>query len=127
MFEVCKQEKNNPVVLVVEDEYLVVLVAIELVSELGFKTISAKNADEAIAVLEQRDDIRVVFTDVNMPGSMDGLKLAHVVRGRLPPIDIIVTSAVDLGGAQRLPERGIFLCKPYTFDQVERALHAFNG
>jgi two-component system, response regulator PdtaR len=50
MFEVCKQEKNNPVVLVVEDEYLVVLVAIELVSELGFKTISAKNADEAIAV-----------------------------------------------------------------------------
>ena len=79
-------------VLIVEDEPLVRFCAVQTVEEAGFDVIEAANADEAIAILESRQDIRVVFTDIHMPGSMDGLKLAHAVRDRWPPIKIIVTS-----------------------------------
>ena len=57
----------------------------------GFTVYEASNADEAIRILETHHDIRVVFTDINMPGSMDGLKPAHYVRGRWPPIKLIIT------------------------------------
>ena len=98
--------------------------ALNLVTEAGFDAIGAKNADEAIHILESRSDIRVVFTDVNMPGSMDGIKLAHAVRNRWPPIEIIVTSGLNLADVQQLlPERGIFFPKPYTPAQVVSALH----
>ena len=60
--------------------------AAEMISDAGFNVVEAGNADEAIAILEGRPDIRVVFTDIQMPGSMDGLKLAQFVRGRWPPI-----------------------------------------
>ena len=58
----------------------------------GYKAIEASNADEAIAILEMRKDIRIVFTDIDMPGSMDGLRLAHAIRDRWPPIELILTS-----------------------------------
>jgi len=110
--------------LVVEDEPLMLIDAVDLVTEAGFEAIGAKNADEAIRILESRDDIRIVFTDVNMPGSMDGIKLAHAVRHRWPPIEIIVTSGLTLANVQELlPERGVFFPKPYTPAQVASALH----
>ena len=71
-----------PAVLIVEDEPLVRLCAVETVEGAGFEVIEAANADEAIRILESRSDIRVVFTDLHMPGSMDGLNLAHAVRNR---------------------------------------------
>jgi CheY-like chemotaxis protein len=112
------------VVLVVEDEPLMLMDALELVTEAGFEAIGTKNADEAIRILESRNDIRIVFTDVNMPGSMDGIKLAHAVRHRWPPIEIIVTSGLTLANVQELlPERGIFFPKPYTPAQIAAALH----
>ena len=120
-----EKQKRPVVVLIVEDEPLVLMNAVELVIEAGFEAISAKNADDAIIILERREDVRVIFTDINMPGSMDGLKLAHAVRKRWPPIDIIVTSALNLGSAQRLPERGLFFPKPYTDAQIAGALHRF--
>lgn len=95
--------RNSPVVLIVEDEPLTLLDAVALVTEAGFETIQAKNCDDAISIFESRADIRVIFTDINMTGSMDGLDLAHAVRDRSPPIEIIVTSACNLGGEQRLP------------------------
>ena len=73
---------QKPVVLVVKDESLVRTDAIEMVEMAGFEAISASDADEAIRILESRNDIRAVFTDVQMPGSMDGLRLARVVRSR---------------------------------------------
>jgi CheY-like chemotaxis protein len=73
---------NGPVVLVVEDEVLTRLNAVAIVEEAGFEAIAASDADEAVRVLQNRDDIQVVFTDVQMPGSMDGLELASVVRDR---------------------------------------------
>ena len=118
------EKQRRPVVLVVEDEPLMLMDAVALVTEAGFEAIGTKNADEAIQILESRTDIRVVFTDVNMPGSMDGIKLAHAVRNRWPPIEIIVTSGLTLANVQELlPERGIFFPKPYTPAQVVNALH----
>ena len=73
---------QRPVVLVVEDEGLIRMNAIAMVEEAGFEAIAASDADEAIRILESRNDIRAVFTDVQMPGSMDGMRLARVVRNR---------------------------------------------
>jgi CheY-like chemotaxis protein len=118
------EKQRRPVVLVVEDEPLILIDAVDLVTEAGFEAIGTKNADEAIRILESRDDIRIVFTDVNMPGSMDGIKLAHAVRHRWPPIEIIVTSGLTLANVEELlPERGVFFPKPYTLAQVASALH----
>ena len=81
---------QRSVVLVVEVESLVRSTAMDMVEEAGFE--AASDADEAIRILESRNDIRAVFTDVHMPGSMDGLRLARVVRNRWPPVALIVTS-----------------------------------
>jgi two-component system, response regulator PdtaR len=84
--------------------------------------IEAANADEAIDILENRSDIRIVFTDIRMPGSMDGLKLARAVRDRWPPIKIIVTSGHEYPSEDDLPEGGRFFPKPYDPPQIQAAL-----
>ena len=121
MFE---NEGKRPVVLLVEDEPLVLMDTVEMVRDAGYDVISAPNADKAIDILESRTDIRVVVTDVNMPGSMDGLKLAHAVRGRWPPVEIIVVSALHLSGP--LPKRGLFFLKPYDPIELLGAIHEFT-
>jgi CheY-like chemotaxis protein len=85
-------EEKRVLVLVVEDDFLLRMDAVQMVEEAGFDVLEAANADEAISILEARSDINVIFADINMPGSMDGLKLAHAVRGRWPPIKFITTS-----------------------------------
>src|SRR6195256_59668 len=85
-------QSKRPVVLIVEDELLLRMNAVEMIEAAGFEAVEAANADQAINILESRRDITVVFTDIQMPGSMDGLKLARAVRGRWPPIKIMVTS-----------------------------------
>src|ERR1700753_1945496 len=85
---------DKHVVLIVEDEFLVRMDARQIIESAGFNVIEAGNADEAISILERRPEIRVVFTDIQMPGSMDGLKLAAAVRGRWPPIKIVATSGL---------------------------------
>lgn len=80
------------VVLVVEDEMLLRMRAVDMVEDAGFTPLEAVDADEAVAILESRSDIALLFTDIQMPGSMDGLKLAHAVRERWPPIKIILVS-----------------------------------
>ena len=101
-------------VLIVEDELLLRMDAADMIEAAGFEVVEAANADEAIEMLEARRDITVVFTDIQMPGSMDGLKLARAVRGRWPPIKIVATSGhVDVG-EKDLPEGGRFLPKPYS-------------
>jgi CheY-like chemotaxis protein len=111
-----------PAVLIVEDEPLVRMGAVNIIEDAGFAAIEAASADEAIRILECRGDIRVVFTDIHMPGSMDGLKLAHAVRNRWPPIKIIVTSGRELIAEQDLPEGGRFFAKPYNPIEVLDAL-----
>ncbi len=110
------------VVLIVEDDIFVRISAEHIVEEAGFRAISAPDADEAIRILEARNDIRAVFTDIQMPGSIDGLRLAHVVRNRWPPVALIVTSGRgDLASAD-LPSGARYLGKPYQPAQVEAVL-----
>jgi CheY-like chemotaxis protein len=80
---------ERPVVLVVEDDFLIRMHAAETIEDAGFEVVEASNADEAVTILEARLDIAVVFTDIRMPGSMDGLKLARAARDRWPPIHIV--------------------------------------
>ena len=110
------------VILIVEDESLVRLWTATALEEAGFSVLQAANADEAIEILEKRSDISVVFTDVHMPGSMDGVKLAHAVRNRWPPIRIIVTSGRDAIEAGELPKHGRFFGKPYDLMQIKSVL-----
>jgi len=113
---------QRPVVLVVEDENLVRMSALEMVQEAGFEAIAASDADEAIRILESRGDIRAVFTDIQMPGSMDGLRLARVVRDRWPPVALIVTSGQTMVPESDLPTGGRFLQKPYAPMQIKATL-----
>ena len=105
---------KRPVVLIVEDETLIRMNAIEMIEADGFDVIEATGADDAILILEQRSDIRLIFTDIDMPGSMDGLKLAHFVKGRWPPIKIVATSGHTKIAESDLPEGSRFLPKPYA-------------
>jgi len=114
---------RRPVVLLVEDEQLLRMDAVEMISSAGFDVVEAANADDAIEILEVRRDIVVVFTDIQMPGSMDGLKLARAVRGRWPPIKIVATSGLVDVGEKDLPEGGRFLAKPYSPDELAGVLH----
>jgi CheY-like chemotaxis protein len=113
---------QKPVVLVVEDEDLIRASALEMVEEAGFEAIAASNADEAIRILESRSDIRAVFTDVHMPGTMDGLRLARVVRNRWPPVALIVTSGHTNVQEADLPTGGRFLSKPYAAAHIGATL-----
>jgi CheY-like chemotaxis protein len=115
-------EQKRPVVLIVEDDFLLRMDAADMIKAAGFEVIEAGNADQALEVLEARPDITVVFTDIQMPGSMDGLKLARAVRGRWPPIKIIATSGRLHVDEVDLPEGGRFLPKPYSHAQVTRVL-----
>jgi two-component system, response regulator PdtaR len=107
-----------PVVLVVEDEWLLRLLAVELMEDAGFVALQAANADEAIVILEHRVDIALIFTDVDMPGTMDGLKLAHAVRRRWPPIKIIIVSGKTRLSDSELPSDTRFFSKPYSVSDM---------
>jgi two-component system, response regulator PdtaR len=119
---VALETSRRPVVLAVEDEPLILMLAIDMIRDAGFEALSASNADHAVRILESRSDIRIVFTDINMPGSMDGIRLAQAVRGRWPPIKIIVTSGFGGGDLKLLPEGSQFIPKPYDAGQISDAL-----
>jgi CheY-like chemotaxis protein len=113
---------KRPLVLIVEDELLLRINAAELITEAGFDIVEAGHAEEAIAILEGRPDIHIVFTDIQMPGSMDGLKLARYIRGRWPPIKLVVTSGQVAIADGDLPEGGVFIGKPYTSAEISATL-----
>jgi CheY-like chemotaxis protein len=117
---------TKPVCLVVEDETLIMALAVDLALEAGYEVVEAGNADEAIRILGERNDIRVVFTDIEMPGSMDGLRLARVVRERWPPVELIIVSGKGKVRDEELPSRGVFFPKPYNASQVVKALERFR-
>jgi len=105
----------NPktVILVVEDNPIIRMGAVDMVMSGGFEALEANDADEAIQILEARSDIRLVFTDVNMPGDMDGIKLTHYIRNRWPPVGLIVASGQAVIKQVDLPGGAIFFGKPY--------------
>lgn len=93
----------------------------DIVEDAGLEPIFARNADEAILILESRDDVRIVFTDVRMPGSMDGIRLAGAVRDRWPPIKLVVVSGHMYSDPQ-LPDGARFFRKPYSSEQIVATL-----
>jgi two-component system, response regulator PdtaR len=114
-------------ILVVEDEPLVRMDAVEMLSAAGFDILEAANADEAILMLERHSDIRLVFTDIDMPGSMNGLKLAAAVRDRWPPVRIIATSGHFKADAAALPADARFINKPYQPAQIISAIRELTS
>ncbi|MBO9132528.1 response regulator [Rhizobium sp. B230/85] len=115
---------TKKIVLVVEDEPLLRMMAADLVERAGFEVIEATDADEAVHILETRTDIRIVFTDIDMPGSMNGMLLAAAIRDRWPPIDIIITSGHATAEEVIMPARSIFFSKPYDTTKLTATLHA---
>lgn len=120
-------EVPPPVVLVVEDELILRMRAVDIVEDAGFTPIEAVNADEAIQILEARSDISVLFTDIQMPGSMDGLKLAHVAHTRWPHIKIILVSGQIAVTEADKPEASKFFPKPLEIQQMILELQEIVG
>jgi two-component system, response regulator PdtaR len=119
--------KSPAVVLIVEDEPLLRMLAVEAVEEAGFVALEAGNADEAVALLETRPDISLLFTDIDMPGSMDGLKLAHAVRDRWPPLKILIVSGKVRLQPSDLPSNSCFVGKPYQTGAMVAELRSLVG
>ena len=113
---------SRPAVLVVEDEPLIRLSAMDMVEAAGCEALGALNADDAVRLLEARSDIRAVFTDVQMPGSMDGLGLMRLMRERWPSVPVLVASGKDTVTPADLPAGVRFFAKPYVALQIEAAL-----
>jgi CheY-like chemotaxis protein len=98
------------------------MLAVDVVEDAGFIAVEAKDAQEAILILENRLDIRVMFTDIDMPGSLNGLALAAHVRDRWPPIEIILTSGHAFPLHHELPKGAVFIPKPYVLSLVVERL-----
>lgn len=109
---------NPKEVLVVEDEPLVRMVAADALADNGIMAWEAADAEEALHVLDEHPSIGLVFTDVNMPGEMNGLGLAHEVSVRRPDISLIVTSGAVTIADEDLPDHGSFLPKPYPTERL---------
>jgi CheY-like chemotaxis protein len=107
-----KPSNARNVVLVVEDEPFVRLFGADLLEQAGFAVLQASNADEALHLLETHPEVRVVFSDVEMPGSLDGLGLARCICQRWPQIGIVLTSGHRIR-MEMIPQEGKFLAKPY--------------
>lgn len=114
--------KGKAVVLVVEDSTIIRLGAVDLVLDAGYEALEACDADEAIRILESRSDIDLVFTDVQMPGTMDGIKLSHYIRDRWPPVRLIVASGKAILEESSLPEGSRFFSKPYSDHTIADAM-----
>jgi two-component system, response regulator PdtaR len=120
-------ERPAPVILIVEDDPLLRMLAVEFVEEAGFEMLEAGDADQAIAILESHSEIAVLFTDINMPGSMDGLELALMVSNRWPAIAILIASGHVRLPLADLPPNGRFLGKPYRAEAIIAELHSLVG
>jgi two-component system, response regulator PdtaR len=127
VMQVPKFVKEKPFLLVVEDEELIRMDAVDMVRDLGFEPIEAANADHALSLLESRSDIAAVFTDIQMPGSMDGLRLVAVISNRWPPIALLVTSGQKRPPPSALPQGARFIPKPYMRHELGHHLSALTG
>ncbi|WP_374294475.1 response regulator [Sphingomonas sp.] len=113
--------------LVVEDEPILRLDAISMVEKAGFEAVEAMSSADAIRLLEERLDIRLVYMDLDMPRSRSGIEIAAAIRKRWPPIEIILTAAYFTRESVTLPERAEFYSKPIDHDEVVDAMHRLIG
>ena len=109
-------------VLVVEDEVLVRYDTCDFLRAAGYHVLEASTAQQAIDILQENPAIDLVFTDVQMPGTMDGIKLSHYIRNRWPPVKLIVVSGMAILEASSLPDGSRFFPKPYTNHAIADAM-----
>jgi len=109
-------------VLIVEDETLIRILATDSLQECGFTVIEAGNATEALRILDERDDVDVLVTDINMPGPIDGMALAELMRDRRPDLGLIITSGRGELDPADLPTTSLYLAKPYLPRQLAAAV-----
>lgn len=119
--------KPKDLVLLVEDEVLIRMNSADVIRDMGFEVIEAVDAEHAVSLLESIPRIRVVFTDIQMPGSMNGLVLAAVVRDRWPPIAVLITSGKLRPVAADMPAGARFISKPYSSVELHEQLHMLTG
>jgi two-component system, response regulator PdtaR len=124
---VAESNKPKQLVLVVEDETLIRMNSVDMIRNLGFEVIEAIDADEAVYLLGSIPGIEVVFTDIQMPGSMDGLLLAAVVKDRWPPVALLITSGKDRPSVAEMPTGAQFIPKPYSCFELGEQLHRLTG
>jgi len=120
----CKTLKKLPVVLVVEDEPLILMDTADELRAHGCVVHEAYNADQALHVLHTHQDITALFTDIDMPGSMDGLRLSCEVKRIWQHIKIVITSGARVPPKQQLPEGAVFVPKPYHINSVTNVITA---
>jgi two-component system, response regulator PdtaR len=118
---------SRPVVLLVEDELFVRMATADALTDASFDVIETAHAQAALEILQHRDDIRVLFTDVKMPGPMDGLALADIVRNRWPHILVVVTSGHLEASSVLLPDDAVFIAKPYGEQAPVNLIQALLG
>ncbi|RYC32410.1 response regulator [Lichenibacterium minor] len=111
---------GRAVVLIVEDEPLVRMMVIELFEDEGFEVLEAANADQALGIFGERDDVALLFTDVEMPGSIDGYALARWVSLNRPSVKTMIVSGRALPRAGDVPDGAAFVGKPYDHDDIMR-------
>ncbi|SEN97242.1 Response regulator receiver domain-containing protein [Methylobacterium sp. UNC300MFChir4.1] len=116
----------RPIAVLAEDEEFSRLVAADMLTALGFEVLEAEHAQGALQHLEACDGAVLLYTDINMPGTMDGRALAHAVRVRWPETRIIVCSGCDPREATALPEEAHFIAKPCGEKLVRKALKALH-
>jgi CheY-like chemotaxis protein len=114
--------EKRPVALVVEDETLIRMSAVDMLEDADFDVVEAANAQQALGILAANDKIALVFTDINMPGALDGLDVAREASRRHPDIHVILTSGKTRPPPSAIPEHGIFIDKPYSVDSLSAAV-----
>src|ERR1700688_4292628 len=125
------QTAPEPLILVVEDQEILRLYAADLLEEHGFRVVEAQNAAAALKVLETRNDVRLLFTDIQMPGALDGMDLAREVHQRWPRVLLVITSGQKKPSEAEIPDHGRFVAKPYRaaelLGQVDDMIHKDNA
>ena len=111
-----------------EDQPIIRFAAVDFLNSAGFEVLEARDADDAIRILDAHVDVSLVFTDVEMPGSMDGIRLTHYIRGRWPKVYFIVASGRRIVEEHQLPHGSKFFPKPYDessiVSEMKRMLNA---
>ncbi|WP_459666712.1 response regulator [Novosphingobium sp. 11B] len=115
---------DNQTVLVVEDNVLVRMHGVDILEDAGFTVLEAETADEAIILLQGQQDVHLLFSDIDMPGSMNGLELAQLVRDRWPRVRLLLTSGHHHIEGNALPEHGRFVRKPWTRERLIATIQA---
>ena len=112
-------DSSSPVlVLIVDDEAILRFIASDVLEDSGFQVLEAENAKAALMVLADHPDVRVLFTDINMPGALDGLDLAREAHARWPHLKLVITSGRLRPADSEIPDDGRFVAKPYSPDHL---------